>query len=259
VGRRFRLPAPALVALGLGAGLALAAQLTGPSPVPLYDGVPTLDPYRYLSPAAGQPGDPTSYEASRDLANGTSRTFVASTTEQPPQAQLIALDGAFVPPAGATAMNVSIDPVPPDVQPTTGAIAGNVYRFAFLADDGADFTVAAGAQPTITLRTPEGIADAVIGHLTPDGWVALVTSHGGAFGLFQAQVAELGDYALLTGVSPPSDLGRLLAIVLTIGVPMLVAIAYFVRRARRAQRAAAEAVEASRAKARIPSKRRRRR
>jgi hypothetical protein len=249
----------ALAALALGAGVAFAAQLVTPSRAPLYDGVPTLDPYRYLSPGPGQPGDPTSYVASPGLDNGVNRTFAASTKEQPPQAQLIAVAGALVPPTGATSMNVTIDPVPPEAAPATGSIAGNVYRFAVVDDDGNAFTVAPGAQPTITLRSPEGVLDAVVGRLTPDGWVALETQHGGGFGLFEVQVTALGDYAVLTGVSPPSNLGRLLAIGLTIGLPLLVAVAYFVRRARRAGRAHAEAVEAAQARARIPSKRRRRR
>src|SRR5438105_12873318 len=176
---RIALRRPGLLALGLGAALALAAQLTEPISAPLYDGVPTLDPYRYLSPAPGQPGDPTSYEGSPGVDNGASRAFVASTKEQPPQAQLIALAKALIPPAGATSMNVTIDPVPADTAPTNGAIAGNVYRFSVLDDAGHDFTIAPDAQPTITLRGPDGTLDAVIGHLTPSGWVALETVHGG--------------------------------------------------------------------------------
>jgi hypothetical protein len=257
--RRIRASAPALIALGLGAGLAFAAQLVTPTRAPLYDGVPQVEPYRYLLPGPNQAGEPGAFASAPGLESGQSRTFVAATTEQPPQAQLIALGGAMSPPSGATTMNVSIEPVEPGQLPSTGAIAGNVYHFAVVDDAGNEYTIAPGAQPTLTLRAPEGVADAVIGHLTVDGWVALTTEHGGAVGLYQVIPTELGDYAILTGVAAPSSLGTLLAAGLTIGVPLLLAIAYFVRRGLRDRRRTAEAAEAAKARARIPSKRRRRR
>jgi hypothetical protein len=242
--------------LGLGAGLALVAQVLAPVGVPVYDGVTVNEAYRYLEPAQGQPGQPMAYHASPGLdAGGTSRSFAAATTENPPQAQLIALPGAFIAPSGATTMEVAIDAVVPSVQPTTGAIAGNVYRFAVTDAVGNAFTVAADAQPTLTLRGPNGVTDAVIGHLTSGGWQALATEHGGGLGLFTVVPRELGDYAVLTGVNAPSDYATLIAVSLSIGVPLLVAIAYFIRRSRRAQLADVVS-EASRAKARVPSKRR---
>jgi hypothetical protein len=249
----------AAVALGLGAGLALVAQLVSPVGVPLYDGLTLNEPYRYLEPAAGQPGQPMSFRASPGLdAGGTSRSFAAATTENPPQAQLIALPGAFVPPAGATTMQVAIDAVVPSAKPTTGSIAGNVYRFSVTDDVGNPFTLAGGAQPTLTLRGPDGVTDAVIGHLTPAGWQALVTEHGGGLGLFTVVPTELGDYVVLAGVSAPSDLTTPIAVGLSFGLPLLVAIAYFIRRSRR-DRLGNAAAETARSKARVPSKRRTRR
>lgn len=256
---RAALGRPALVSLALGAAVALAVQLASPNRAPLYDGVPITEPYRYLDPASGQAGDPTSFASTPGLDNGASRAFVAATTEQPPQAQLIALTGALVVPAGATAMNVSIDAVEPEQPPDAGSIVGNVYRFLVVDDDGNEFTIAAGAQPTLTLRAPENVNAAVIGHLGADGWVVLPTEHGGGVGIFQAIPTELGDYALLVGVSAPSNIGATVAIAMTLGVPILLAIAYFIRRAARQRRAAEVAAEAARARARIPSKRRRHR
>lgn len=242
--------------LGLGAGLAFAAQLLTPVGVPLYDGVTVNEPYRYLEPASGQPGQPMTYQASPGLdAGGTSRSFAAATTENPPQAQLIALPGAFIAPTGATSMDVSIKAVPPDSRPTSGSIAGNVYRFAVTDSAGNAFTLAADAQPTLTLRGPDGVTDAVIGHLTATGWQTLATEHGGGLGLFTVVPRELGDYAVLTGISAPSDYTTLIAVSLSIGLPLLVAIAYFIRRGRR-ERVLAEAAESTRSKARVPSKRR---
>jgi len=257
-----RLPAldrSAVGALGLGAVLALAAQVASPSRAPLYDGVPITEPYRYLDPASGQAGDPKSFASSPGLENGSSRAFDAATTEQPPQAQLIALPAALVVPAGATDMNVSIEAVEPDQPPDVGSIAGNVYRFTVVDDTGDRYTIAPGAQPSLTLRAPEGVTSAVIGHLGTDGWIVLPTTHGGGAGIFETVPAELGDYAILTGVSAPSNIGTTLAIGLTIGVPILIAIAYLIRRAGRDRRAAEAAAEVARARARVPSKRRRRR
>jgi hypothetical protein len=247
-----------LSVLALGAVIALGAQLASPIAVPLYDGVPTLEPYRYLAPTGSQPGNPASYADQKTLVDGSSPAFAAATTEQPPQAQLISAPKAFVPPAGATEMNVTIDAVPPDETPAEGSIAGNVYRIQVLDENGADFQVTGDPKPTLTLRAPENVADAVIGHLTADGWVALATEHGGALGIFSTDVSELGDFAVLVGVSPPSDLARLAIILGTIALPLVVAIAYFYRRARRDQRSA-DAAAAARAKARVPSKRRKRR
>jgi hypothetical protein len=246
----------ACLTLGLGAALALAAQLLAPVGVPLYDGVTVNEPYRYLEPASGQQGQPTSYTAAPGLdAGGTSRSFAAATTESPPQAQLIALPGAFVPPNGATTMQVSIDAVPPDAQPVAGSIAGNVYRFAVTDGNGGSFTLAADAQPSLTLRGPDNVIDAVVGHLTTSGWQALATEHGGGLGLFTVVPRELGDYAVLVGVGAPSDYTTLIAVSLSIGLPLLVALGYFIRRSRR-QRLADQAAEVSRSKARVPSKRR---
>lgn len=249
----------AAVALGLGAGLALVAQLVSPVGIPLYDGLTLNEPYRYLEPAAGQPGQPMSFHATPGLdAGGTSRSFAAATTENPPQAQLIALPGAFVPPTGATTMQVAIETVVPSVKPTTGSIAGNVYRFSVTDAVGNPFTLAGDAQPTLTLRGPDGVTGVVIGHLTPAGWQALATEHGGGLGLFTVLPTELGDYAVLVGVSAPSDLTTPIAVGLSLGVPLLVAIAYFIRRSRR-ERLATAAAETARSKARVPSKRRTRR
>ncbi len=249
----------AFLAIGLGAGVALAAQLVAPVGVPLYDGVTVNEPYRYLVPADGQAGDPTSFEATPGLdAGGTSRSFAAATTENPPQAQLIALPGALLAPAGATTMQVSIGAVRPSAAPATGSIAGNVYRFAVTDQAGNPFTLAAEARPTLTLRAPDGVSEGVIGHLGPAGWSAIATEHGGGLGLFTIVPKDLGDYAVLVGVSAASDLTTPLAVALSIGVPLLVAVAYFIRRSRRTQRAA-EAAGSARSKARVPSKRRTRR
>jgi hypothetical protein len=249
----------ALATLTLGAAVAIGAQLAFPGAVALYDGVIPTEPYKYLDPASGQAGSPGDYSGSPGLANGVSKAFAAATTEQPPQAQLIAGPGAFVPPQGATSMHVSIAAVEPDTRPDQGAIAGNVYDVEVVDDDGNAYTVAPTGQPTITLRAPDSVTDAVIGHRGTNGWVAIDTTPTGALHILQAEIHEIGQYAVLTGVAAPTDLTRVLIILGTIGVPILAVIVYLVRRATRERRAQALALEAARNRARIPSKRRRRR
>lgn len=248
---------PAALALGLGAVLALVAQLAIPVAVPLYDGVTIQEPYRYLSPAAGQTGDPTSYSTEKPIANATTPAFVAATKENPPQAQLIALPGAFVATASGTTLKVSIEAVPPSAQPTTGSIAGNVYRFAVTDQSGAALSIApaAGNRPTLTLRGPDGVTEGSIARLTPTGWQVLDTQHGGALAIFSTNPTELGDFAVIVGGSGAGlNLPLLAAAILAIAVPIALVVFLIVRR-QRSHRTERLIAEAARNRNRIPSKR----
>lgn len=246
----------AAASLCLGAAIALLAQLASPVGVPLYDGLGTLEPYRYLSPASGQPGSPSSYSAEKPVQGGVSASIVASTKENPPQAQLIALPGAFVVTAATTTMKVSIDPVAPS---TTGAlsraVAGNVYRFAVTDQAGIPLAVAQGGPnpPTITLRGPDGLTEGSIALLSASGSVLLPTEHGGALGIFSTSPPALGDFAVVvagaSGFAP--SLGVIVGAVLALAVPVALVIFLVVRRRRSRQLAA----EAARPRNRIPSKR----
>jgi hypothetical protein len=249
---------PALLALGLGAALALGAQLATPIPVPLYDGVTIQEPYRYLSPASGQTGHPTSYSVEKPIASGAAPAFVAATTENPPQAQLIALPGAFVAGASATTLRVSIEPVPPPAtQPGAGSIAGNVYRFSVTDQSGAVLPVATRAdqRPTMTLRGPDGVTEASIARLTPTGWQILQTEHGGAVAIFSTNPTELGDFAVIVaGSGTGPNLSLLVAAILAIAVPIAFVVFLVVRR-QRSRQTERLAAQAARARNRIPSKR----
>src|SRR4051794_28418050 len=108
--------------------MAFGAQLAVPVGVPLYDGVIVEEPYRYVAPGPGEEGNPSSFSLEPGVENGASRAFVAATTENPPQAQLIALPKAFVLPPGATTVRVSIEPRAATPAPAAGSIVGNVYR-----------------------------------------------------------------------------------------------------------------------------------
>ena len=247
----------AVAALGLGAAIALLAQLASPVAVPLYDGLGTVEPYRYLTPAGGQPGSPSSYNAEKPIQGGVSPSFVASTTgENPPQAQLIALSGAFVVTATATTMKISIEPVP---APTTGgvssAVAGNVYRFAVTDQAGIPLAIAAGGPnpPTITLRGPDGVTEGTIALLSASGSALLPTDHGGALAIFSTSPPALGDFALVAAAAPGgvASIGLFAAAALVVAVPVALVV-FFVVRQRRSRQLAAEA---TRPRNRIPSKR----
>src|SRR5665213_3954149 len=73
----------------------LVARSTQHGLPPLYDGVVPEDPYRYLAPAAGQPGDAPAYSGTIAVTGTTTPNIVASTSEIPPQAQPIASPEAF--------------------------------------------------------------------------------------------------------------------------------------------------------------------
>lgn len=176
--------------LSIMAGLCLmAAARLGATPAapPLYDGVIVQDPYRYLSPASGQAGSPTSAQASQAVTGGTSPQFVVATSESPPQAQLVAPVGAFVLPAGTTSMSVSIEAVPPGAMPSGRDISGNVYRFQVRDEAGADLAVTPGHEPTLLLRAPAGIFSGSIGRLSDGTWQDLTTQSTSQVGIFGAK------------------------------------------------------------------------
>jgi len=193
----------------LAAGLAVigAAQIASPlgSP-PLYDGVVPQEPYRYLVPGTNQAGTPTSYHGSVPVTGSTSPPFVAATTENPPQAQLIAPAGAFVLPPGVTSLFVSIAPVPAATSPPSGVIAGNVYRVSVVDQAGAGLSIDPATMPTISLRTPTGVSSATVSQSIGGVWHGLPTGQGGQPGTFLANVTELGDFTVIAQDQGPGGL-----------------------------------------------------
>jgi hypothetical protein len=232
--------------LSLLAGLAviavarLAAPLASP---PLYDGVVVQDPYRYLVPGSNQAGSPTSATLATRVEGTTSPQFAVATTESPPQAQLISAPGAFVLPAGVASVTASIEAVPATAPPTSGQIAGNVYRFSVADESGAPLAVgqAAGTQPTLVLRAPDGVSTATIARLDGAAWQELPTEAAGQPGMFVTTVTALGDFAVIAGPAPGLlglDPGILVAVGVGVGVGVaallaVVALAVLVSRRQR--------------------------
>jgi hypothetical protein len=194
--------------LVLGMALGFAVQALGPVGVPLFDGQPVVEPYRFLHPANGQAGDPTSFTASPAVQGSDTPAVPAATTENPPQAQLIAQKGAFVLGAGATEMKVSISPVDPVVAPTAGQIAGNVYRFTVTDQAGTNLAIkACDGCISLVIRAPDGIGDARLQRFANGAWVDVETFHAGIVGMYATNPVVLGDYAIVTGSGSGSTSG----------------------------------------------------
>jgi hypothetical protein len=183
--------------LVLGALVAITAQVLEPVAVPLYDGVPIVAPYRYLDPGDNQVGQPTAYSADLPVSNGRSPAITAATSESPPQAQLIALDGVFAVPAGVSGLHVSIDAVQPPAPIGQGSISGNVYRIVVTDPTGNEVPMAGSGLPTLAMRSAGPLADAAIFRLDGATWKRLETVANESLSIYTAQPDALGDFAVV--------------------------------------------------------------
>jgi hypothetical protein len=195
-------------ALIVGFLVVLGAQLLAPLPgPPLYDGVIPVDAYRWLSPPPGEHGGAEGTSRVIPVSGSSSPLITLATAEVPPQAQLFAQPGALVMPAGTTSLSVSLTPVPPDIQPIDGHIAGNVYRVTITTQAGVLVTAPASAEVTLVLRHPDITAsDATLSLLTNGAWQPLKTDAALAAS-FVAVVTSFGDFALISPGPGPSGIG----------------------------------------------------
>ena len=186
----------ALAAIAAGLVVVVLAQrlapLAGP---PLYDGVPLVEPYVWLSPPPGQPGGAQpAHDTETDMSGG----FGVFTAEQPPQAQILIDPGILDIPDGTTSVTVSVTPVPPPaVLPADGAIAGNVYDIEATDQNGAPIAIAAGSQVTVVIRGPAGLSSARIEIYAGGQWTAVETDPVGVPDMYTTIVGELGEFALV--------------------------------------------------------------
>lgn len=241
--RSSRAPArPARVALAAGIAVAALAQVAQPIGRPLYDSVAVVEPYRYLAPAAGtgQIGSPTSYAGDLPIVNGQSPVLTAATSENPPQAQLIATEGAFAVPAGVTSIHVAITPVPPASGVPTGHIAGNVYRISVTDPAGNAVPVASGQQLTVAMRGPGSETQGTLMRYAGGVWSPLNAQHDPNLAIYTVEVTDLGDFAVV-------DLGggitvTTLVVAGTVGIVVAAIVIFAIRTwLRRRSLAAAEA------------------
>jgi len=187
-----------LVILAIGLLAIGVAQHAAPAMTPpLYDGVVTIEPFRWLVPAAGQRGEPKSANSTAALENGASPLLAIATGEQPPQAQIFATSGAMVLPVGTTSIKLSIEAILPRSLPADGHIAGNVYRISVTNQAGVALTAPADKQVTVVIRGPENTHQATLERLTDTGWQALKTEDAGFASTFLSVVTGFGDFALV--------------------------------------------------------------
>ena len=196
----------AVGSLAVGTALILLAGRLSPiAAPPLYDGVVTVEPYRWLHPPAGQAGNPQGdTETVKVEKAGESPLVAVATPEQPPQAQIFAPPGGLTMPSGTTALNVSITPVDPVAPPSDGQVAGNVYRVHVADQGGAPLSAPASAQVSVVLRGPGDLAAATIERFDGTAWQPLKTSPAGFGSSFVAVVTAFGDFALVTSGPAPS-------------------------------------------------------
>jgi hypothetical protein len=212
-----RRPIAGGMALVVGFAVAAVVAFLGPRGAPpLYDGVVTIDPYRYLEPVSGQLGGAKGSTQTLPVVSGSSPIVAIATPEQPPQAQLIANQGAFVLPPGTTAITVSIVPVPPAVKPPNAHVAGNVYRISITTQAGAPVSARSDAQVTLALRAPANVGAATFEQLSGGTWTPLPAAAAGFPGTFETTgLTDFGDFALIvTGSGTTGPLEGLAGMIL---------------------------------------------
>jgi hypothetical protein len=190
----------------IGVGLLVAAVLRITSPgaaPPLFDGVVVVEPYVWLDPPPGELGGAKGTSARVGVAAGRSDIIAVATSEQPPQAQVLADPGALTLGKGATSLTVSITPVEPIEPVSDGYIDGNVYRIEIGDQLGRPATAPASAYVSIIVRAADPTdTDATIERFDGASWTKLDTSPNGDSG-FLAVVTEFGDFAVVGhGASP---------------------------------------------------------
>ena len=200
-----RQPRAGWVALAAGLlALAAAARLSPTWHPPLFDGIVVEDPYKYLEPPPGKPGNATSVSDTLALDQGVSPQLYSGTLENPPQAQMIADRDAFQLPSGTTSIKASIAPIKPPAPVTDGRISGNVYEFKVANQAGTDLALVPGTTITIVLRAPNGVTNGTIVHFNGTTWDKVPTDNGGLPDLYATNATQLGDYAVLvTGAQTP--------------------------------------------------------
>jgi hypothetical protein len=187
-----------LVALGV-------AWLAGSGVVPLYDGIGFPDqPYRFVGtpPAGVKHGPPATahFEVTSATLKGTNtdRLDVAS-DEQGPQVLLVLPPGvAHVDRDGPVTAHV--DAIASDVQPSAGAIDGNIYRISLTAAPGTKVTTGAGAGAALVyLRAVSLMPAEPVTEFRPSAkaaWRQLGSRRSGQ-DVFVAAFVGPGDYALV--------------------------------------------------------------
>ena len=213
------------------AGLALVTVgwWASPASVPVYDGVGTDDPYRYV----GRSPAPSSAEVTAGVTGGVSEALQLRTRETGPQLLVDLASGAFR--ASTPEVRLSGSPFEADGAPPRGTFDGNGYRVT--ASSGATL-LPDRAQGFLFLRAAvmtEKPAPVVVHRATPaDAWTEVRTTVSGR-DILATPFRETGDYAVvqLPGSRALDQAGGLTgtrAVFLAGGVLLLVVVTVLVLR-----------------------------
>lgn len=170
------------------------APIAGP---PLYDGVPPIGPYEWLSPPPGLMGGAQSAQETDDVQDVQAGLAIGS-PELPPQIQILTDPGSLAIPDSTTSITVSIDPVAaPSAQPSDGVVAGNVYRISVTDQSGTVISMDADGTATLVMRGPPDLRLASIEIFAGGSWTKVHTDPAGVPNMFTASVSGFGDFALV--------------------------------------------------------------
>lgn len=204
--------------------------LVTPNAVPIYDGVGTDEPYRYV----GKSPAPVAVSQRATVGSGLSGALQLRSAENGPQVLVDLAAGAIS--AATRDVTLTVTPLKADGTPPTGSFDGNLYRLA--VSPGAALRPQA-SQGYLFLRAADMTKpDPVLVHRdTPtDPWVKVSTTRAGR-DILSTQMNALGDYAVvrLPGAKPLSSAGLSVTRVLLIGAGILVLLTITVLVLRRPQ------------------------
>ncbi len=206
--------------------LVTVGWLASPGSVPVYDGIGTDEPYRFV----GKDPAPTDARVTVSVTDGAADNLTLTTGETGPQLNLD-LPSAALRGTGPS-LTIAAEPVTPDGTPPRGTFDGNAYRIS--ATKGT--TIAPDVAPYVYLRAAVMTKPfpVIVHRRTPsDPWQEVHSQRGGN-DIIAASFTELGDYAVvrLPGSKPinAGGIGATRLIFIGGGVVLLVVITVLVLR-----------------------------
>jgi len=184
----------------------LTAWLLAPAALPIYDGIGNPDePYRWVKPPANAKTTkaPTGAHKVLQVSGGASQAGFANTDELGPQLSLYLPQTALKAPAGASTIDITVQPLAPEPPlPTDGTIVTNVYHLTATANGQPVSVIGKGpSEPSLQMRAPTAQQPGpVFEHRTTSGWQRARTIRVGV-DVYQAQAPVLGDWALVLSTS----------------------------------------------------------
>jgi hypothetical protein len=197
--------------------------------MPLYDGVGTDQPYRYVDRPSGTrvTPKPTVAKASFKVTSPAStEAGYANSGEIGPQISIYVPSGAFAPHAGAKSVTVVATPLAPaGRRPSDGHVDGNVYRLTAFDDKGPLAVVGHGGSAlTVQMRSVNSLSPQPFFEIRlGDRWSHSPTIRAGQ-DIYQTTVSSLGDVALVRPPTPSASggPGLLATLLFAAGVSLLV-------------------------------------